>query len=301
MRLAAATPFSSVNMEKVKARTRVKAKARTPTKANEGLNAAGTILHFPHLRRPLLRPHRPNTLDSPRTPARSSHPNTSPPDPTVTAGSTDGFFPIPATSVNESSNLTTRHASTQHLRQALPRQETRTSNPRTNHGGFEGTRKTTHNVFHPRFHINNLRCHNRGCYSQTNLNLPQPTTPLLPGLPGSTNNPTLRRHNRGCKLNYYQMTRLAHNLRPLPSLLSLNYNLRLYHHPLGPRSTSPLCVAQQSQQRVQPSTTPPRQTARPHSLPESPHLRLNYKAPGPTTPLIDNTRMRRFRRSHPTT
>ncbi len=42
MRLAAATPFSSVNMEKEKARTRVKAKARTPTKANGGLNAAET-------------------------------------------------------------------------------------------------------------------------------------------------------------------------------------------------------------------------------------------------------------------
>ena len=205
MRLAAATRFTLANMAKAKARTRtrVKAKAKTPTKANVGLNATGTpTLHCPHLLR-LLRPHRPNTLESPRTPARSSHPNTTPPDPTVTAGSTDGFSPIPATNVKEFSNLTTRHASTQHLRQALPRQETRTSNPRTNHGGFEGTRKTIHNVFHPRFHINNLRCHNRGCYSQTNPNLPQPTSLLLPGLPGSTNNNTLRRHNRGCNLNYY--------------------------------------------------------------------------------------------------
>jgi hypothetical protein len=264
MRLAAATLFTSANMAKAKARTREKAKAKTSTKANVGLNATGTpTLHCPHLLRP-LRPHRPNTLESPRTPARFSHPNTTPPDPTViTAGSTDGSFPIPATSAKESSNPTTRHASTQHLLQALPRLETRTSNPRTNHGGFEGTRKPIHNVFHPRFHINNLRCHNRGCYSQINPNLLlQPTSRLLPA-----NNNTLRRHNRGCKLNFYQTTLLEHNLRPLRSLLSLNNKLRLYHHPLGPRSTSPLCVAQQSRQLVQPSTTPPRQTARPHSLP----------------------------------
>jgi hypothetical protein len=211
--------------------------------------------------------HRPNTLASPRTHARSSHPNTIPPDPTVTAGSMDGFFPTPATSAKESSNLTTGHASTQHLLQVLLPLETRTSNPRTNHGGFEGTWKTIHNVFHLRSHISNLRCHNRGCYSQSNPTLPQPTSLLLPGLPGSTNINALRLHNRGCNLNYYQTTLLAHNPRSLLSPLCLTNNLRLYHHPLGPRSTSPPCAAQQSRLRVQPSTTPPRQTARPHSLP----------------------------------
>jgi hypothetical protein len=119
---------------KGKARTRTKAKARTTTKANAGLNATGGTLttlelHCPHLPR-LLRHHRPNTLESPRTPARSSQPNTTPQDPTVTAGSTDGFFPIPATSAKESSNLTTRHASTQHLLPVPPRLETLTLNPR---------------------------------------------------------------------------------------------------------------------------------------------------------------------------
>jgi hypothetical protein len=267
MLLAEATLFTSANMSKEKARTRVKAKARTPTKANVGLNAAGTpTLHCPHLLLLRFRPHRPNTLESPRTPARSLHPNTTP-DPTVTAGSTDGSIPIPATSAKESSNLTTRHASTQHLLQVLPRLETRTSNPRTNHGRFEGARKTIHNVFHPRFHISNLRCHNRGCYSPINPNLLQQTSLLLPRLPGATNNNPLRCHNRGCNLNYYQTILLAHNLRSLRSLLSHNNTPRLYQHPLGPRSTSLPYVAQRSRQRVQPSTAPPRQTARPHSLP----------------------------------
>ncbi len=194
MRLAAATLFTSANIPK--ARARAKAKARTTTRANAGPNATGTLttIQLPchHLPR-RLQHHRPNTLVSPRTPARPSQPNTTPQNPTDTAGSTGGFFPIPAPNAREFSNLTTRHVSTLLLQPVPTPLVTLTSNLRTNHGEFEKTRKTTHNVFHLPSHINYLPCHTRGCWSHNNL--------LLPSLPGTTtrnnNNHYFHRHNRG--------------------------------------------------------------------------------------------------------
>jgi hypothetical protein len=178
-----------------KAKEREKAKARTTTKASAGPNATGmpttTQPHFHHLPRRLPH-HRQNTLVSPRTPALQSQPNTTPPDPTGTAGFTGGFFPIQATSARGYSNLTTRHASTPRLQPVPPPLETRTLNPRINHGGFEETRKTTHSVFHLQFHISNLRCHNRGCYSHNTTTLLHSTALLLPGSHGTTNNDKTR-------------------------------------------------------------------------------------------------------------
>ncbi len=141
------------------------------------------------------------------------------------------FFPIQATSARGYSNLTIRHASTPLLQPVPPPLETRTSNPRINHGEFEKMRKTTHNVFHLRFHTSNLRCHNRGCYSHNKPTLLHSTALLFPGSHGTTNNNHFRCHNRGCNLNYHQTTRLTHNLLHLRTLYRLKNHLRLYQPP----------------------------------------------------------------------
>ena len=187
--------------ENLRAR-REKAKARTKTRAKDAsLNAPETMTttqrpcqHLPHR----LQHHRPNKLGLLLKRAQPSLPNTTPRNLTDIAGSTDGFFPIPAMSAKESSNRTTKHVSTLLLHPAPTPQATLTLNPRTNHGGSEKTRKTRHSVFHHRFRINNLRCHNRGCYLHKTPPLLQSTLVTLPGLPGTTNNNTnFRCHNRG--------------------------------------------------------------------------------------------------------
>jgi hypothetical protein len=83
------------------------------------------------------------------TDPRLLQPNTAPPNPTVIAGSTDGISLITATSANGSLNPTTRRASTPLLLPVSTPLATLTSNPRTNYGGFEKTRKKHTTSFTP--------------------------------------------------------------------------------------------------------------------------------------------------------
>jgi hypothetical protein len=198
MPLAVAMLFTSENL---RAR-RTKAKARTKTRAEDaGLNApeTTTTTQRPCQHSPLrLQHHLLNKLGLPLKRAQPLPPNTTLPNPTDIAGSTDGFSPIPTMSANESSNRTTKHVSTLMVHPAPTPQAMRTLNPRTNHGGFEETRKTRHSVFHNRFRSNDPRCHNRGYYLHKSPPLLQSTLLTLPGSPGTTcNNHYFRCHNRG--------------------------------------------------------------------------------------------------------
>ncbi len=157
-------PFMSENL---RAR-RAKAKARTKTRAEDaGLSAPETTTTTQRPCQhssPRLQQHLLSKLGLLLKRAQPLPPNTTLPSPTDIAGSTDGFSPMPAMSANELSNRTTKHVSTLMVHPAPTPQAMGTLNLRTNHGGFEETRKTRHSDFHNRFLSNNLRCHNRGCY-----------------------------------------------------------------------------------------------------------------------------------------
>ncbi len=87
------------------------------------------------------------------------------------------------------------------------------------------------------------------------------------------------------------------NLRHPRSPCRVKNNLRLSHHPLGPPSISPQCVAQHllyHRLLVQLSTIRPLQTALPTSLPVSTNSKMNSVNLGPTTLLIDDTLVRPF-------
>ena len=92
-----------------------------------------------------------------------------------------------------------------------------TSNPPTNPGGYEETRRTAHHVLQPRSHITSLPCHNRGCYLITQL-----TSDSLPGSLGTTNYHHFLRHNRGSKSKNSQTT--------LPSVFLLHQRLHCLVH-----------------------------------------------------------------------
>ena len=129
-----------------------------------------------------------------------------------------------------------------------------TSNPPTSHGGFEETRKTVLNVFHPRSQ-NSLPCHNRGCYSHNNTTMIQLTSQSLPGSHGTTNNNFLTllynflchnrgwhflRHNIGWKLNYSPTSLPASTLLRQRARGRVHNQPRCSHHPLGPPTMWPL-------------------------------------------------------------
>jgi hypothetical protein len=161
-----------------------------------------------------------------------------------------------------------------------------TSNPPTNPGGCEETRRTTHHVLQPRTHITSLPCHNRGCYLMRQL-----TSDSLPESLGKTN--YLLCHNRGWK------SRNSRTTLPSVSLLHqrlhclVHYQLPYSHHPLGHPTILLLRAAQPSLlqeatlsdaptlQTVPP--TPILQTVPPTSLPASTNSKRNSLVLGPTT------------------
>jgi hypothetical protein len=100
-------------------------------------------------------------------------------------------------------------------------------------------------------------------------------------------------------LNYSRTTRISPNLQHLRSPCRINTNPLFSHHPLGPPSTSPPYQSYHRLLLVQRSIIRPLQTALLTSLSVSPNSRMNYDNLGPTTLLIDNTRVRPLRQSHP--